>query len=342
MIEDPVRICTADIEPYRLTLRRPWRTAAGELRCRKGWLLRIVDADGEAAWGECAPLAEAGTESPEEAEDGLRAWRERLPGLSLAELWQFLDDERWTPAVRCALEAAVVNLAAKRHRLPVARLLNPDAHAQVSVNAAVGCADEGLPGRAREAAEQGFRVLKVKLGLLDGARELELLRAAAAGLPDTACFRLDPNGAWDERTARWFFARIADLPVESIEEPLAGADPVCLRDLASSAPCPLALDESLPRYVAAGAAEDLPVTRIVLKPTVLGGIRPCLRLAAAAGRQVVVTTTLEASPGRWIAAHLAAALDTGLSHGLDTGAWFEKDVAPGPVVESGVCRVFPG
>jgi len=340
MIEDPVRIRDADIEPYRLVLRRPWRTAAGELRVREGWLLRIVDADGEVAWGECAPLPEAGTESADEAGTGLRAWRERLPGFSLADLWRFLDEEPPTPAVRCALEAAVVSLAAKRRRLPVARLLNPEAPAKIAVNAAVGCADAGLPDRVREATERGFLVLKVKLGLRDTGEELDRLRCAAVGLPARASFRLDPNGAWDEAGARAFLDGLAGLPVESIEEPLAGADPDRLRELAKHAPCPLALDESLPRFIASGASGDLPVARIVVKPTVLGGIRPCLRLATEADRQVVVTTTLEAAPGRWVAAHLAAALDTGLSHGLDTGAWFEDDVARGPVVECGVCRVF--
>jgi o-succinylbenzoate synthase len=335
MIEDRIRI-----EAYRLALRRPWRTAAGELHWREGWLLRIVDVEGVAAWGECAPLPEAGTESKAAARSGLMAWRDRLPGLSLTDLWQAVDEEPVTPAVRCALEAAVINLVAERRRLPVACLLNPQARGRIAVNAAVGCADDGLPLRAKEASDRGFRVLKVKLGLRDPQEELDLLRSAAAGLPATTSFRLDANGAWDEATARWVLAGLAGLPVESVEEPLAGADPDGLRELAKTAPCPLALDESLPRLATAGALADLPVARIVLKPMVLGGVRPCLRLAAATGRDAVVTTALEAAPGRWLAAHLAAAMDTGLSHGLDTGSWFDDDVAPGPVVESGVCQVF--
>lgn len=340
MIDDPVRIRDAAIERYRLRLLRPWRSAAGELRWREGWLLRIVDDDGSSSVGECAPLPEAGTESAEVAGKGLTGWRDRLPGMSLADLWKRLGEESSTPAVRCAVEAAAVGLAAKRLRQPVARLLNPQASPCVAVNAAVGVADEGLPRRVQAATEQGFQVLKVKLGLRDAAEELDFLRAAAAHMPATASFRLDANGAWNEETARSVLGDLADVPVESLEEPLAGADPECLRALADVSPCPLALDESLPRLLAEGAADDLPATRIVLKPMVLGGVRPCLHLARRAGRQVVVTTSLEAAPGRWLAAHLAAALDQGLSHGLDTGAWFEDDVGPGPVVESGVCRVF--
>lgn len=340
MIDDPVRIRDATIEPYRLFLSQPWRSAAGELRWREGWLLRIVDDDGYTAVGECAPLAEAGTESADAAWTGLRAWRDRLPGQSLCDLWDRLDEESPTPAVRCALEAAAIGLAARRQGLPVARLLNPEASPCVAVNAAVGVADEGLSRRARAATQNGFRVLKVKLGLRDAREELDLLRSAAVGLPETASFRLDPNGAWEEDTARVVLNTLGDLPVESIEEPLAGADPEALRDLATLAPCPLALDESLPGFIAAGVCSQLPVQRIVLKPMVLGGVRPCLRLAQAAARQVVVTTTLEAAPGRWLVAHLAAALDQGLSHGLDTGAWLDDDLSPGPVVESGICRIF--
>ena len=337
MIDDRTGIREAVVQPYRLPFRRPWRSAAGELGYREGWILRVVDAGGQTALGECAPLPGPGAASPEEAEGALRLWARRLPGLSLADAWRVLDEEPTPPAARCAVEAAILFLAARRRGLPPARLINPGARGQVLVNAAVGCADTGLAARVREAVAEGFRVQKVKVGVGNPDEELDLLRSAAqAG----TAFRLDANGAWDLDTARSFLAAAASLTVESIEEPLAGADPGHLRDLADSSPCPIALDESLPGFLAAGAATELPAARIVLKPMVLGGVRPCLRLAAAARREVVVTTSLEAAPGRWLAAHLAAALDSGLCHGLDTGRWFAEDLGPGPGVSGGTCRVF--
>jgi hypothetical protein len=72
---------------------------------------------------------------------------------------------------------------------------------------------------------------------------------------------------------------------------------------------------------------------------VLGGLCPALGLAAT-GSELVVTTTVDAAPGRWMAAHLAAALDSGLAHGLDTGGWLAEDVGAGPVIDRGRCRLF--
>ena len=41
---------------FRFVLMQPLRTAAGELRERSGWLLRLDDHQGAVGWGEVAPL----------------------------------------------------------------------------------------------------------------------------------------------------------------------------------------------------------------------------------------------------------------------------------------------
>ena len=41
---------------FRFALMQPLRTAAGELRERSGWLLRLDDHQGAVGWGEVAPL----------------------------------------------------------------------------------------------------------------------------------------------------------------------------------------------------------------------------------------------------------------------------------------------
>jgi L-alanine-DL-glutamate epimerase-like enolase superfamily enzyme len=66
-----------------------------------------------------------------------------------------------------------------------------------------------------------------------------------------------------------------------------------------------------------------------------GGLGEALALAQsleAAGVQTVVTTTLESAAGTWACAHLAAALNNGLAHGLGTSDWFARNTgAPPPV-----------
>ncbi len=339
MIDDPVRIVRAEVRRFSLALSRPWQSARGTFSRREGWLLRLVDADGISGVGECGPMPEAGTESAARAEGSLGEWSGRVSGRPMSQVWEELESDGPGPAARCALESALVNIAARRKGRPVARLLNPAAPAVVQVSGNIGAADSGLSRRGGDAVRRGFGVLKVKLGIDEPRRERKHLERLVETLPEGIRLRLDANGAWDADTAADWLDYLAGMPVESLEEPVGEPDPAVLEAMQARASFALALDESLPVVLAAGLASRLPVRRLVVKPMVLGGLRTALGLAAS-GSELVVTTTVDAAPGRWMAAHLAAALDTGLSHGLDTGCWLAEDVGTGPVIDDGRCRVF--
>lgn len=291
--------------------------------------------------GECAPLPEAGTETPEQAEAALSRWLGRIPGMDLDSLWGALEEEPVPPSVRCALEAAVAHVRATRRQVPLARLINPDASLEFPVNASIGVARAGLGERARAAIAAGFSVLKVKVGAGMAHEEQACMLDLASGLGPGTSLRIDANGAWDAATALQWVPVLEKLPVESVEEPLSDADPAGLRAMQQDLPFPLALDESLPRYVDQGLLGDFPVRRMVIKPMVAGGIRPCRRLVDQTRAQAVFTTTLEAAPGRWLVAHMAAALGSDCHHGLDTGRWLAEDVGAGPVIKAGRCRITP-
>jgi L-alanine-DL-glutamate epimerase-like enolase superfamily enzyme len=196
----------------------------------------------------------------------------------------------------------------------------------------MGAADAGLPGRVAAALAEGYRVLKVKLALAPLEDELAVLEALA--LPGDAALRLDANGGWNEREARTALPRLAALPVESLEEPLAGADPRTLAALQAMAAFPLALDESL-----AHVAASLPVRRQVLKPMVAGGPRALIRRAHRGGVETVLTGTVDTATGLWHAAQLAAALDSPLAHGLATGDWLTETLGPVLPIHAGVLRL---
>jgi len=328
-------ILRCELLPYHLPLRREWRSARGTIRHRSGWLVRVTDARERSGLGDCAPLPEAGTEPPERAGQALRSLARALPGRTPPQALGALP--AGPPAARAALEAALLDLQAQAAGLPLRRLLDTGAPDRVRVNAALGPLDAGARARAAAAVSHGFTVLKLKVGLAPVTQELAALERIAADLPPGVSLRLDANGAWNEPAAAAFIAGCRTLPVESLEEPLEHPDPGQLARLQGGAGFPLALDESL-----AGGTPSLPlpVRRLVLKPAILGGLRPALALAAqaqAAGDECVVTTTLESAVGAWAAAQLAAAVDPGSrrAHGLATGAWFARDSAPAPAPVAG-------
>lgn len=323
------RIVGFRLDPYALPLKTPWRTAAGTVRLRHGWLVRIEDEDGGVGLGDQPALL------PDQEQGGLetrlRHQGDALLGRSLGEA---LD---WRPDLCFGIEAALFDLEAQRQAVPLRRLLSSRATDRVKVNAVASL--DGVVAMA----EQGFDIVKVKVGLAPWPDEAAALRRLT--LAPGVSLRLDANRAWSRTEAEGFLAAIADLPIESLEEPLREADITGLASLQSTTPIALAIDESLDQIGVDSLLAAPPVRRLVLKPTLLGGLRRTLSVAASAravGYDIVVTTYIESAIGVAAVANLAAALDpeARMAHGLATSALFVSDVADPLPIASGVLT-FP-
>lgn len=336
MAEAAPKLVSLELRPYAVAFARPWKSARGTTTRRTGWIIRARDAGGATGWGECAPLPGAGTESGSKAAAALQAAVERLPGMT-ADAALSACPGRDTPAARFGVEGALLDLLARRAGLPLYRYLAPAAPGTVAVNAFGGALDDGLPERLAAAREAGFSVVKLKLATRPRAEELAALEQAAAGSGGES-WRLDVNRGWDLAGARAAWARMNGLPLEAVEEPASDADAAALADLQARANFAVALDESLGQWP---QDAPLPVRRQVLKPMVVGGPGAVLGLAARPGAESVVTSSVETAVGLWHAAHLAAALDNGLAHGLDTGPWLRDLMGPALPIRAGTLRLGP-
>jgi L-alanine-DL-glutamate epimerase-like enolase superfamily enzyme len=113
-----------------------------------------------------------------------------------------------------------------------------------------------------------------------------------------------------------------------------------LRRVREAVRTPIAADEDITDIDAAHRVLQLGAAQIlVLKPMVVGGLRPARRiieLAQAAGVAVVVTTTLDAGVGTAAALHLAATLPQGSpACGLATGDLLTSDLLVRPLTVDG-------
>jgi len=336
-----VKITAVELHHYRLPLRAEWATSAGGLAMRVGWLLRLTSNDGRCGYGDCAPLPASGTETPEAAEAALRAYARELIGRPAAEALTALDDPAGcrTPAARCAVETALLDLLSQATNLPLADYLHGAAcPREITVNAALGGLMQGRAEDLRAAAAAGFGVFKFKVGIAPLAEEIARLRHVATQLPPGLLLRLDANRAWDEAQAVGFLSACAGLPIDMIEEPLADPQPDTLRRLQARCPFALALDESLASCAPEVLITAPPVRRLVLKPPCIGGLLPALALArrtTAAGLECVVTSSVDSACGVLAAAHLAAGLGNGLAHGLATASWLAEDTGTAPSITAG-------
>jgi o-succinylbenzoate synthase len=250
-------------------------------------------------------------------------------------------DDRFaaTPAARFALESALLDLLSQTREVPLRRLLNSGAADAIPVNGILGTLATLKATDLQQAAAAGFRVVKLKVGVEEPASEIARLEALALVMPAALRLRLDANGAWGFEEACRILDELSELPIESLEEPLRNPDPNRLGALQERAPFPLARDESLAGLDADVEPGGLGVRRIVIKPAVVGGLRPALdlaRRAATAGIEVVVTCVVESAAGLWPTAQLAAATGSRLPHGLATADWLAEDLGAPPRL-NGAC-----
>lgn len=353
-----MKIAALRFAPYSLPFAAPFRSAHETLRERRGWLVCVEDSDGTWGIGEAAPLAGFGMESHEAAGKALADWSRGLPGREVVLAPSFNAAPRigaadleetgpspafglaashpGCPAATHALELALLDLAARRQHLPLARLLNPGAAREVSCNALLSADSvEATARNARTLATKGFGTLKLKVTGEDIAEDIERLQAVREAVGGAVKLRIDANGSWTEAGALPLLEALAPLEIEYVEQPLPAEELEGMARLTAASPIAIAADEAVISLEDARRVLGIQAARVlVLKPMALGGVLTALRVARLAARQgtgAVITTMLEGAYGRAGATHAAAALAippgaAHLAHGLATGGLLAEDL----------------
>ena len=327
------------LQPYKIKLTQPWNTASDSIHYRHGFILKLMTAQGLMAYGDCAPLATMGTETIAEAQLQLTKTLDTVKDIPIDESW--LDKLAHYPASRFALETAILSLISLHRKQNLAQLLNPDASNNILVNAMLGDINKQNSKDITHIEKQGFQCLKFKLGIHPLEQEARQLKTLLSWLKPDTRIRLDCNKSWKLAQSQWFLNFInSELKayiqrIDSIEEPLREFYIQNYRLLQQQTPISLALDESLNMFT---DLKSLPVRRIILKPTLIGGIIKSWELAQLAqsrGIEVVITSAIETAYGLWPINYLAAAVNNGLHHGLATAHWLEDTLITAPEIKHG-------
>jgi L-alanine-DL-glutamate epimerase-like enolase superfamily enzyme len=310
-----------EVERVRLRLRDPLVTAWGTLREREILLVRIGEGVGEAA-----PLEPYDGVPLAAVVSALDAYAEVLAAEPDDPL-EACRAERDLPQALAAIDLALWDARARAAGRPLCELLGAEA-TPVPVNALVGATDRaGAAAAAARAVADGYRCVKVKVGVGDDAGRLAAVRAAVG--PDVA-IRADANGAWGSpQEALANLRALEPVGLELCEEPVHGVE--ALREVRASSPVPIAMDEThAPRSGAADA--------VCLKVSRCGGITALLRdaaMAKAAGSAVYLASTFDGPIGVAAALHAAAAVRGVLPCGLATLGAFEG-IEPLPLAGGGI------
>lgn len=330
--------------PFRLPLRHRFEAAHGALADREGVVLVLDAGDGRRGLGEASPLPTFGGGTVADVLALLDTHGAALAGSATLDAPVELPSGAGVTALRCAIDVARLDLEAQRAGLPLVQLFSADPAHAVGVNAVIG---QGSPSEvaayAREAAADGYGVLKLKVGSGDLDHDVAAVAAVRTACPDVR-IRLDANGAWDLATAERALALLAPHGIELIEQPTPPAEVRALTRLRSLGLIPIAADEALQHPGVDAVLDVHGADFLVLKPMVLGGLHSAYATAQqglARGARPIVTTTFDSSIGTAAALHLAAALPTwNMAHGLSTGAHLAADLVSAPLLpQHGTLRV---
>ncbi|MDE0655385.1 MAG: o-succinylbenzoate synthase [Acidimicrobiaceae bacterium] len=341
----------AELHPFRLALKAPLVTGGVSIRFRAGFLVSLT-ADGVTGWGEASPLPGWSRNSLLETEAALRGALDGIGEGGEAALDAVVGDLRDAPHARAGVTGAWADLQARHAEQPLAERLVAGSTcapaSEVAVNALIAAPEPSeVEQAAHDAVEAGFKAVKLKVGAVDPAVDVDRVRAARAGLGPGGELRLDANGAWDDRTALDVLSRVQDCDVAYCEEPVAGIDAIAA--VSRRSPVPVAADESIRNESDAVWALDTGISNLIVKPQALGGPNVALAIATRAHKaeaSVTVTSFLDSAVGMAHALHVAAAVD-GVgrhprAHGLATADLMASDVAGLPPVTAGVMGLPPG
>lgn len=312
-----------EIYKYRLPLVRPLRLKGEVIEERVGLIVRLRGPDGMEGLGEAAPLPGFSSESVDEAaiflERVFRADEKKTQINILMEMFNAGVTSAFV-AFNSALESLMLNDLSGYYQYIRKRDV-------VAINGLVTLDGNDFEGELARFRDQGYKVVKCKVGRVEMATELERLRRLVEVLGEDVKIRLDANRAWDLDTAARFLAQIEGLPVDYVEEPLRNPeDNVSLR---SQCAFRLAADETLAEQLK-NEDEENPLPKwaevILLKPTLLLEAQTLAEEALEQGVTPVISACFESGVGITMLACLAASLETDVAVGLDTYSWLAEDV----------------
>jgi o-succinylbenzoate synthase len=337
----------ARIHRHVLHFRLPAGTSRGILNNRETWYLHVWDDQSPdvTGIGECCMLPGLSADDRPEYPEMLE-WVCRHISEPAELLHEKLAD--W-PSIRFGLEMAMLDLNAGGYRLifptEFTRGIRP-----ILINGLVWMGDKDfMLKQIGEKIDQGFRVIKMKVGAIDFADECELLGFIRSHYPeDLIEIRLDANGAFSKDEATSKLETLSAYGIHSIEQPLRTGQPESMERLCRLSPIPVALDEELigirDPFLKRELLTFIRPHFIILKPSLLGGFAAShewIDAAEETGAGWWVTSALESNIGLNAIAQWTASLNTKLPQGLGTGSLYTNNV-PSPLqVKGGYLHYIP-
>ena len=301
---------------------RPHVLAMATMHSQAMVIVRLVDSDGFEGIGEGTTIG--GLSYCEESPESIKAAIDTyiLPVLKASDISKIgatmgmvTKTVRGNHFAKCAVETALLDMAAKRLSVPLSELIGGGRvrdRLPVAWTLASGDTARDIAEGEEMLAARRHRIFKLKIGKRAVRDDVAHVGAICKALGDRASVRVDVNQNWSEAQAKIGMAMLHDVGCDLVEQPIAGDDIDAMARLSAAQSVPLMADEALRgqrtalRIVSAAAAGVF-----ALKIMQSGGLFATAEVAAigsAAGIGLYGGTMLEGSVGTAASAHLFSTL----------------------------------
>lgn len=314
--------------PYNLKFKAPAGTSRGILNEKQTYLIKIWDESDPSRYG----IGEASLFRGLSAEDNDRYEFKLVETLANVALGIPTDLSRHS-SIQFGLEQAIFDFSNGCKGIYFPSDFTA-ARQSITINGLVwmGSFDEMIE-RIEQKISQGFKCVKLKIGAIDFIKELEMVKHIRRHFDaDTLEIRVDANGGFSMDNAIARLARLAELDVHSIEQPIRQGHWDLMAFLCRVSPLDIALDEELIGITdLRSKIEMLDTIRpkyIILKPSLCGGFSGAMEWIKLADERNIgwwVTSSLESNIGLNALSQWVATLNTSMPQGLGTGGLFTNN-----------------
>ncbi len=298
---------------------------------REGLWLKI-ESENFMGFGEASPLPMFSKESISEVYHVFEGFFHAVKDEEIDEEELLLLAEvhcQGCPSARFAIETAIYDILSRQSNISISKHLNVSSLSSIEINGIMGS----------HIASDGFKVIKVKVGLGNIFDEIEQIEKLTDSYGEKVLFRLDANGFFDLPKAIRFCKEMEKFNIEYIEQPLPADDIEDLKELQYHTAIPIALDESITCIESAKKIIDMEMAQVfIIKPMVSGGFiesKKLIEVAKANKIIPIISSSLETAIGRMACIHLVASNEIKEACGLATDCFYNEQIST-PKIKNGM------
>lgn len=334
---------------YTLPFRNAFKTGKGTYTVRSGVLVHFKDATSDLIT-EASPLPGFSGETLEDIKKACLSSKTSLQDFfqsdfSARDLRTFLGTLPNLPSLQFALSFLGAEILSVRENRSFQEILQRPISRKLKVNEVTAAGNgEHLRRVVSEGVQRGFDTFKIKAPFPFGDLP-EQMEELSHRFPHIQ-FRLDANQTWPVEELGKLSARFKSLPIEYVEEPVAGITTENAAEIMEKSFLPIALDESVDSLSALESRlQSHPEITLIIKPAFFGNLFDLVETISRFSTllsKVIITTSIESRVGRSMAASVASVIgSSSRAHGLNTGPLFKQDLLDDYAITDGVLEV-PG